>query len=123
MTDVPNHFHVTLFSNALQKLLPDNMNNAFTSELAQVIDLGPDDRWEVGLCDFSCPPKNIGTLKPNTVVGGTNVIIYCNVIKPQFVVDNLIRCLKMVIVTLLHCYYALIIYIFCLSNKLVSNIS
>ena len=74
MNDVPNHFHVTLFRNASQKLLPDNTINAFTSELAQVIDLGPDDRWEVGICEISCPPKNIGTLKPNTVVGGTNVI-------------------------------------------------
>ena len=82
MTDVPNHFHVTLFSNASQKLLPDDAFNAFTSELAQVIDLGPDDRWEVYLCEISCPPKNIGNLKPNTDVGGTNVIIYCNLIKP-----------------------------------------
>ena len=103
MTDVPNHFYVTLFSNSSQKLFPDNTINAFTSELAQVIDLGPDDRREVGLCEFSCPPKSIGTLKPNTVVGGTNVIFYCNVIKPQFFVDNLIRCLRKVIVPSLHC--------------------
>jgi len=59
----------------------------------------------VCLFEFSCPPKNIGTLKPNSVVGGTNVIIYCNVIKPQFVVDNLIRCLRTVIVPSLHCDY------------------
>ena len=106
MTDVPNHFYVTLFSNASQALFPDNTVNAFTSELAQVIDLGPDDTWEVGLCEFSCPSQHVGTLKPNIVVGGTNMIIYCNLIKSQFVVDNLIRCLRTIIVPSLYCDYA-----------------
>ena len=84
-------------------LRPDNSINAFTSELAQVTDLGPDDRWEVGLCEFTCPPEKVGTIKPIEVVGNTNVIIYCNLVKPQFVVDNLISCLRTVIVPSLHC--------------------
>jgi hypothetical protein len=49
------HFYVTLFSNALQTLYPENTLGAFTIELEQTIELDPNDRWEVALCEFSCP--------------------------------------------------------------------
>jgi hypothetical protein len=56
MSDNPNHFYITLFSTASQELFPDNTHAAFTTELAQTIDLHPKDRWEVGLCEYTYPP-------------------------------------------------------------------
>ena len=47
----------------------------FTIELAQAKDLGPNEKWEVGLCEFTCPLKNVGKLKPIEVIGNTNVLI------------------------------------------------
>jgi len=44
----PKHFYVKLFSNASQILYPTNMIGAFTVELPQPIELGPNDKWEVG---------------------------------------------------------------------------
>jgi hypothetical protein len=85
-----NHFYITLFSTASQKLFPDNTHAAFTNELAQTIDLDPKDKWEVGLCEFTCPPHTAGTVKPLMVVGHNNSPIYCNLIQPQFVGNNLI---------------------------------
>ena len=58
MASNPNHFYVTLFSNASQKLYPANTLSAFTVHLAQPIDMGSTDRWEVGVCKCSCYPFN-----------------------------------------------------------------
>ena len=88
-----NHFYITLFSNASQKGRPKNTLAEFTIQLAQRIDLGSIDNWEVGLCEFSCPPPKSGTLKPVEVVGETNALIYCDLITPQFVSDDYVRCL------------------------------
>ena len=96
MPDGQNHFYVTLFNSASQDLFPDNTLGMFRIELAQTIYLGPKDRWEVGLCEFTCPPKNVGTMKAIEVVGNTNALIYCNPITPQFVRKNYIRCLRTV---------------------------
>ena len=49
----PKEFYVTLFSNALQSLYPTNTIVAFTVELWQSIELGPNYNWEVGLCEIS----------------------------------------------------------------------
>jgi len=43
-----NHFYITLFSNASQKPHPNNTLAEFTIQLAQRIDLGSTDNWEVG---------------------------------------------------------------------------
>jgi len=62
-------------------------------QLAQRIDLGSTDNSEVGLCEFSCPPKS-GTLKPLEVVGETNAMVYCDLITQKFVGNNYFRCLR-----------------------------
>jgi len=89
-----NHFYITLFSNASQELHPRNTLTEYTIQLAQRIDLGSTDNWEVGLCEFSCPPPARGTLRPVDVVGDTNAMIYCDLITPQFVGSNYVRCLR-----------------------------
>jgi hypothetical protein len=97
------HFYVTVFSNASQKLYTDNTLATFTTHLAQPIDLDPNDRWEVGICKVTCPPPIVGTLRSNVLVGDTNVLIYCNLIAPQFVGGNLVRCLRTFISPTHHC--------------------
>ena len=42
------HFYITLFSNASQKIHPSNTLSELTIQLAQRIDLGSTDNWEVG---------------------------------------------------------------------------
>jgi len=94
MANISNHFYVTLFSNASRKIYKDNTLAAFTVKLAQPIDLGTNENWEVGLCEITCPPPTAGTLKPVLIVGDTNVIVYCNLISQQFVGENAVRCLR-----------------------------
>jgi len=50
----PDHFYVTLFSNAFIDLYPDNTRAVFTTHLVHPIDLGTSSsEWEVGLCEIS----------------------------------------------------------------------
>jgi hypothetical protein len=86
-------FYVTVFSNASQNLYPDNTLATFTTHLAQPISLDPNERWEVGVCEVSCSPPQVGNFRPILLVGDTNVLIYCNLITPQFVGGNIVRCL------------------------------
>ena len=74
MAGLPNHFYVTLFSSSSLKIYTRNTIAAFTVKLTQPIDLGSNDNWEVGVCEISCPPPNVGTGKPFVVVGDTNVL-------------------------------------------------
>jgi hypothetical protein len=76
------HFSITLFSNASQKTYPGNTLSEFTIHLAQHIDLGSTDSWEVGLCEFSCL---ISVTETVDVIGTTNSLVYCNLITQQFV--------------------------------------
>ena len=85
---------MTLFSNASKKTYKDNTLNAFTVKLAQPIDLGSAETWEVAICEITCPPNVTGTKKCILIVGDTNVLVYCNLIPPQFVDDNVVRCLR-----------------------------
>jgi hypothetical protein len=96
-------FYITLFSNASQKVHPSNTLSDFKIQLAQRIDLGTDEDWEVGLCEFSCPPPKTGTVKPIDVIGDTNGLIYCDLITPQFVGSNRVRCLRTFIHPSKHC--------------------
>jgi hypothetical protein len=97
MTDrEQKQLYVTLFSNAGQDLYPANTLSACRVELAKPIVLNPSYRWEVGLCEFSCVPLATGTVKPNVLVGDVTALIYCNIISPQFVGGNLVRCLRTV---------------------------
>jgi len=79
---------------ASRKIYKDNTLAAFTVKLAQPIDLGTDENWEVGLCEIACPPPTAGTLKPVLIVGVTNVLVYCNLISQQFVGESAVRFLR-----------------------------
>ena len=88
------HFYITLYSNASQRLYPDNTQASFTCHLAQPIDLGSTSDWEVGLCEVSYfPPKRV-VMKGGAVVeyiSSLNGLIYCDLIAPQFVGENKVR--------------------------------
>jgi len=75
MDGIRNGLYVTLFSNSSMKVYPKNKIADFTDQLAHEIYLGID-RCEVGLCEFSCPPRDVGTFKPRVVVGDTHALIY-----------------------------------------------
>jgi len=85
------HFYVTLFSNASKEMYPNNTVATFTIHLAQTIDLGSSTDWEAGLGEFSCQPAKTRTAPS---VGETNVLIYCDLISPQFVGNNCVRLLR-----------------------------
>jgi len=92
----PNSFYVALFGNFSMKAYPNNTIAAFTVQLAHEIDLDID-RWTVALCEFSCPPPNVGSLKSHEVVGDTNAMIYFNFKTPQIVSHLKVRCLRIFI--------------------------
>ena len=94
MTSDRNHFYVTLFRNGSQKLYPTNTLAAFTASLAQPIDLGSADRWEVGICEITCHPTNTGTFASVQVISANNALIYCDLISQQFVGSQYVRCLR-----------------------------
>jgi len=85
---------VTLFSNASTSLYPANTMGAFTVELPWPIELGTNDKWEVGLFEISYPPNQVGTLKSVSVVGNIMVLVYTDLILPQYVGRALVRCLR-----------------------------
>jgi hypothetical protein len=89
-----NQFYVTLLSNDSQTIYPDNTLASFTSRLAQPIDLGSSDNWEVGLQEYTHPPLQTGLVKNSYYIGVENKLIYCDLIAPQFFGGNLIRCLR-----------------------------
>ena len=94
MSNDRSHFYVTLFSNGSQTLYPANTLSAFTARLALHIDLGSMDRWEVGLCEFTCHPRNVGTFAGLDVVSAKIAFLYCDLISPQFVGSQYVRCLR-----------------------------
>jgi hypothetical protein len=98
-----DQFYVTLFSNASQNLYPENTIGAFTVELARPIDLNGN--WEVGLCEFTCPPRKVDTLNDFSTVGNNIGLIYCDLISPQLVGSSLIRCLRTYIYPTTDCQY------------------
>jgi hypothetical protein len=97
------HFYITLFSNSSQKVHPSNTLSDFKIQLAQPLDLGSAENLEVGLCEFSCPHPTTGRIKPVEVVGDTNALIYCDLITPQFVGNDYVRCLRTFIHPSQHC--------------------
>jgi hypothetical protein len=76
------HFYVTLLSNASQKLYPSNTHSSFKVHLTRPVDMGSDSRWEVGICEVSCRPTNVGTYTAVTVISANNALIYCDLISP-----------------------------------------
>jgi len=93
---------VSLFSNASRSLYPANTIGAFTVDLPRPIELVPNDKWEVGLCEISYPPNTLGTLKSVTVVGDIQVLVYTYLISPQYVGKEFVRCLRTLIYPTLH---------------------
>jgi len=90
-------FYLTLFSNASQALYPNNTIAAFTQYLPRPIHLNSNEQWEVGLCELTCPPPNLGVfVKKNApvVIGSETAFVYCDLIAPQIVGDSLVRCLR-----------------------------
>ena len=75
------------------KAYPDNTISAFTVQLAHDIDLGTV-RWEMVLCEFSCPQAKVGIQEPHAVFFDTSALIYCELIAPQFVSHSKISCLR-----------------------------
>jgi hypothetical protein len=87
------HFYVTLFSNASIHLYPNNTLAVFTTHLAHPIDLGTSSsEWEVGLCEIS-----YGGSPKGVEVSGMMVLVYCDLIAPQFVADQNLRTLRTII--------------------------
>ena len=48
----------------------------------------------VGICEVTCPPPLLGTGVPKTTIGNTNVLVYFNVIAPQNISSDMVRCLR-----------------------------
>jgi hypothetical protein len=82
-------FYVTLFSNVTNDIYKSNTLAAFTNQLPQAIELHLSDKWDVGLCEFTCPPPHVGTLMNVLVVGETCGLIYCNLVSPNLCAINL----------------------------------
>ena len=99
MNNDPKHFYMTLLSTASQHINPDNTQYDFIFELAQTINLGNNDRWEVGLSEYAFPPQQLGNHQAFAVIGQSRALIYCNLITPQFVGVQLIRCLRTTTIT------------------------
>jgi len=74
---------VNLLSNASWDIYEQNSYADFTVKLAQPIDLGSTSNWEVGVCKISCSSPS---------EGANLVLLYCNVISPQFLGDGTVRC-------------------------------
>ena len=77
--------YVALFSNATQSLYPHNTIGSFTVDLPRPIELGPNDKREVGLWEKSDPPNRVGTLQSVSVVGDPTILVYTDLISPQYV--------------------------------------
>jgi len=79
-----NNFYVTLLGNASRDIYEQNTHADFTVKLAQPIDLGTTSKWEVGVSELPCSP----------IEGASPVLLYCNLITPQFLGDSTVRCIR-----------------------------
>ena len=94
-----NQFYVTLFSNDSKEVFPDNSLMAFTIHLAHPINLGSATNWELGLAEVSYKAPNRQILQGALVdvVSSINILIYCDLITPQFVGSDNVRLLRNII--------------------------
>jgi len=88
----PTSFYVTLLSNTWKSLYPDQTIATITVELAGPIELFSSVNWEMRLCEFSYPPKNVGSFKPTTIVIDCTGLMYCDLILPQYLGRALVSC-------------------------------
>ena len=56
----------------------------FTIRIRMPIDLGTTSKWEVGVSEISCS---------SSPEGASPVLLYCNLINPQFLGDSTVRCI------------------------------
>jgi len=89
-TALSNQIYLTLFSNSSSKIYKDNTLSASKIKL----ELNYADKWEVGICEVTCPPPLVGTGVPLITVGNTHVLVHGNVIAPQFAGYDMVRCLR-----------------------------
>ena len=80
-----NNFYVTLLSNASRDIYDLNTHADFTVKLSQPIDLGTTSKWEVRVSEISCF---------SSPEGASPVLLYCNLITPQFLGDSTVRCIR-----------------------------
>ena len=110
------HFYITRYSNASQKLYPDNTQADFTCHLAQPVDLGTSSDWELGVCEVTYfPPKRI-VMRDSVLdyVSLLNGLIYCDLITPQFVGKDKVRLMRPIILwpaNGIHLYQIFIIFV------------
>jgi CRISPR/Cas system-associated endoribonuclease Cas2 len=97
--DQPRHFYVTLLSNASQTLYPANTLSSFKTHLARPADLVSDGIWEVGVCEVTFRPYNVGRFSKIQVVSAENALIYYDLIAPQLVGNYYVRVLRSFIKT------------------------
>jgi hypothetical protein len=88
------HFYINLLSNTTQKLYPSNTLSSFKVHLARSVDLGSNSRWEVGVCELTCCPVNVGTFAGVTVISDKKALIYCDLISPQLFGSQYVRVIR-----------------------------
>jgi hypothetical protein len=69
MNKDPKYFYVTLLSTPSQHIYPNNTHYDFIVELAQNIDLGNNDKREVGLSEYAWPRQNLVPIRPLRLSG------------------------------------------------------
>jgi len=87
-------FYVTLLSTASREIYDLNTHADFMVKLVQPIDLGSTSKWEVGVCEISCS---------SSPEGANPVLLYCNLISPQFQGDSTVRWIRTFGYTLTPC--------------------
>jgi hypothetical protein len=100
------HFYITLLSNSSQKHYPSNTLSSFKVHLARPVDLGSNSRWEVGVCELTCRPSNVGTYTAVTVISANNALIYCDLISPHFFGSQYVRVLRTFILPTAYCNHS-----------------
>jgi hypothetical protein len=83
------HFFITLLSNASVNCYSDNTFTIITVDLDRPVVLSANERWEAGLCEFSCV-----TVPNFEAVHNNYAFIYCEIISPQLVGSDSVRCLR-----------------------------
>jgi hypothetical protein len=97
-------------------LYPDNTWADFIVQLSQPIDLGTSHDWEVGVCEvpYRPPKRRIVSGTVVDTIGDANVLIYCDLIAPQFINNQIARVIRTIIYpTKLgdHCFTIFITYL------------
>jgi hypothetical protein len=92
--DQPRQFYVTLLSNASQTLYAANTFSSFKTHLERPIDLDSDGIWDVGVCEVTCRPYNVGTFSKLPVISADNALINSGLISSQFVGSQYVRVLR-----------------------------